>query len=290
METKNILDVEKFVLECNSMLTGKFFDLNKRLQQFLTVMTQSEDLLDLLADCIDDFDNETEFEKAFFLDRKTGVTKVGLPVEDKKRLALCINLFNDISNEKINSNQFLETYFQDKKLTPMQNFLDKVIKPFRDSVCKMFAINSNLSVEDVKKHIQEIKEKQPEKEEDDIEEFPHIDDLMAAIVKNCNQILSILKFERKRTDNLDDLEFVVGSIVQACEKKDLMVINGLVVGLNYVSKKFRNVKHLVEDLNDLIYDYYEFLQGDVDFEQVVEKSEPDLIFDDDEDDEEDDED
>ena len=42
-----------------------------------------------------------------------------------------------------------------------------------------------------------------------------------------------------------------------------MVVNGLVIGLNYVSKKFRNIRHLVSDLNNLIYDYYEYLAGNV---------------------------
>ena len=97
------------------------------------------------------------------------------------------------------------------------------------------------------------------------------------INKNANQILAILKFEKKRSDNLDDLEFVVNSIIKACEKKDLMVINGLVIGLNYVSKKFKNVRHLVTDLNNLIYDYYEFLEGD-EKEDVEEES--NLVFED----------
>ena len=74
-------------------------------------------------------------------------------------------------------------------------------------------------------------------------------------------MLAILKFEKKRTDVLDDVEFVVNSILKACEKRDLMVINGLVIGLNYVSKKFKNIRHLVADLNGLIYDYYEYLAG-----------------------------
>ena len=74
-------------------------------------------------------------------------------------------------------------------------------------------------------------------------------------------MLAILKFEKKRTEVLDDLEFVLNSIIKACEKRDLMVVNGLVIGLNYVSKKFRNIRHLVSDLNNLIYDYYEYLAG-----------------------------
>ena len=155
MEAKNILDVEKFVVACNDMLTGKFLDLNKKLDKFLSVMTKSEDVLDLLGECLENFDEETEFSKAFSLDRKSGSTKVTIPTDDKKRLALSVTIFNDIINDKLNANQFLETYFQDKKLTPMQNFLEKIIRPFRDTICKFFSLDTNITVEDIKKQIEE---------------------------------------------------------------------------------------------------------------------------------------
>lgn len=262
MEAKNILDVEKFVLACNDMLTGKFLDLNKKLDKFLSVMTKSEDVIDLLSSCLEEFDEDEEFAKAFSVDKKTGAVKVSIPADDKKKLALFVTIFNNIINDKINANQFLETYFQDKKLTPMQNFLEKVIKPYRDTICKLFELDTNITVDDIKNQIEEEKLMQKEEEKKQEEaQFPHLDELLSEIVKSCNQMLAILKFEKKRTEVLDDLEFVLNSIIKACEKRDLMVVNGLVIGLNYVSKKFRNIRHLVSDLNNLIYDYYEYLAG-----------------------------
>ena len=253
METKNVLDVEKFVLDCNNMLSGKFFDLNRRLEKLLAVMGESDDILDLLADCIDGFDEETEFAKAFYVDKKTGATKVSIPSHDKKRVALGVTLFNNLVSKKINENRFLETFFQDRKLTPMQNFLEKVLKPYRDSVCKILAVDPEITEEDVKKHEAEL---EPEEEK---EEFPHLNELLEEVTKSCNQILALLKFEKKRTDNLDDAEFVVGAILKACDNKDLMILHGLVVGLSYTAQKFKNVRHLVEGLNDLILSYYDFL-------------------------------
>ena len=262
METKNILDVERFVVACNDMLSGKFLDLNKKLDRFLSVMMQSEDVVDLLSECLEDFDEEEEFAKAFSTDKKSGSAKVEIPTDEKKRLALSVTIFNDLTNGKLNTNQFLETFFQDGKLTPTQNFLEKIIKPYRDLICKFFALDTNITVEDVKRQIEEEKvlKKEEEKKEEE-EQFPNLDELLSGVIKTSNQILAILKFEKKRTETLDDVEFIVSSILQACEKRDLMVINGLVIGLNYASKKFKNIRHLVEDLNNQIYDYYEFLAG-----------------------------
>ena len=264
MEAKNILDVERFVIECNDMLGGKFFDLNKRLEKFLSVMTKSEDLLDFLSDCLQEFDEEEEFAKAFSVDKKTGSVKVAIPADDKKRLALSVTIFNDLTCDKLNSTQFLETYFKDKNLTPMQNFLEKIIRPYRDLVCKYFEVSKNISLEDIKRQLEEervLKEQEKKQAEKEAEEaqFPYLDELLEEVEKTCNQILSMLKFEKKRTDVLDDVEFVVGSIIKACEKRDLMVVNGLVIGLNYVSKKFKSIRSFVTDLNNSIYGYYEYL-------------------------------
>lgn len=263
MEAKNIFDVQKFIVECNDMLTGKFFDLDKRLEKFLATMTKSEDILDFLATCLEGFD-ETEFDKAFAFDRKTGAVKVTLPSEDKKKLALFVTIFNDLTNGKLNSNQFLETYFQDGKLTTIQNFLGKVVLPFRDLLCKYFEISPNVSAMDLKKHLDEEQEAVQEEDEavEEEESLPHLQELFQELIKNCNQILALLKFEKKRTDMLDDVEFVTNSIIKACERGDLMVVNGLVIGLNYISKKFRNIKHLVADMNDFILDYYDFLASE----------------------------
>lgn len=260
MQAKNILEVEKFILASNDMLSGKFLDLSKRLSQFLAIMFKSQDIVELLGECLEDFDEEAEFAHAFSIDKKTGAVNVVLPTDDRKKLALSVSIFNGIINEKINPNQFLETYFNDKKLTPMQNFLEKIIKPYRDTICKLFEINPHITAEEVKNQIEteNILKKEEEKEAEKAQ-FPHLDELFAEIVKTCNQILALLKFEKKRTDILDDVEFVTNSIIKACEKRDLMVVNGLVIGLNYVSKKFKNIKSFVLELNSLIYDYYDFL-------------------------------
>lgn len=262
METKNILDVERFVVACNDLLSGKFLDLNKRLDKFLSVMAQSEDIFDLLEECLKDFDEDVEFSRAFFVDKKTGAIKIEIPADEKKKLALSVTIFNNLISDKLNTNQFLETFFKDKKLTPMQSFLEKVVRPYRDIICKHFALDTNITVEDIKRQIEE--EKLLKKEEEKNEEetiFPRLDELLVGVVGTTNQILALLKFEKKRTENLDDVEFILNSIVEACQKRDLMVINGLVIGLNYASKKYKNVRHLVDALNDQIYDYYEFLTG-----------------------------
>ena len=286
MECKNIVDVQKFVLECNDLLTGRFFDLNKRLEKFLTTLTQSEDIVDFLAECLLGFDEKNGIDEAFSIDRKTGNARVTLPTDEKKKLALFTTIFNDISSQKVNANQFLETYFQNNKFTPTQLFLEIVVKPYRDMICKHFEVSPQLTEEDIKKTAKEEilkakpetveEEKKVEDVKDETEELPHLTEILNEEIKSCNQVLALLKFEKKKTDMLDDVEFITNAIIQACEKKDLMAVNGLIIGLNYASKKIRNVRHLVQDMNNLIFDYYDYLanlQKDDDEEELNEEEE-----------------
>ncbi len=263
MEEFDKIAVEKFVVACNDMLSGKFLDINKKLASVLDAVSESEDVISLLADALTNFDEDEMFEKTFVIDSKTKNGKVCMPSDDNEKLAVIVTLLNDIQSRKINITQFLETYFKDNNSTPTQNFLNKILKPFRDIVCKNFGVNSEVSMVDINEHIKEKKKIQKE-EENVIEEkeedvYPGIDELMADIEKISKEIQARLKFEKKKVDNVEDIDFILNAILKACASKDLLVINGLIIGLNYASKKFKSVKYLVQDLNDTIYDYYDFL-------------------------------
>ena len=254
--------VEKFVLACNDMLSGKFLDITKKIESVMDSITRSEDILSFLAEAIDGYDEETGFAAAFSVDKKTKKANVAIPNNDKERVALTVTIFNDIENKKININQFLETYFNDNKLTPTQNFLDKIIRPFRDIICKTFEVSENVTLQDIKEHqLEKKKQKMEEEKKAEEEQYPKLDELLKEISRYCREIQARLKFEKKKTENLDDLDFVLNATLKACEKRDLMVINGLIIGLNYVSAKFKHVRYLIRELNDLIYDYYDFLSG-----------------------------
>lgn len=264
MEEFDRVQVEKFVLACNDFLSGKFLDINKKLESVMEAITQSDDILTYLADKITDYDEEKGFKACFMLDPKTKNGKLMLPQDEKERVALTVTIFNDIQSGKINIAKFLETYFNDGRLTPTQNFLEKIIRPFKEIICKHFGVKEDVTKEEIEEHrkenVQKVKE-QEKLEEDRLfeEQYPELDKLTGEIKRLAREILSTLKFEKKKNDNLEDLEFALNALIDACDGNDLLVINGLIIGVNYISKKFKNVRYLVNDLNDTIYHYYDFL-------------------------------
>ena len=269
MEEIDKISVEKFVVACNDVLSGKFLDIRKKLSLVMKTISDSEEILSLLAESLTDVDEEELFNKTFVIDNKTKNGKACLPSDEKERLAVTVILLNDIQSGKINITQFFETYFRDNSLAPTQNFLVRVLKPFRDIIAKNFGVDVNVNSIDILEHIQENEKNEKDEEVEEVKEeekYPEIENLMLNIQKTAKEIQARLKFEKKKNDIVEDLDFILNALLKACEGKDLLVINGLILGVNYASKKFKDIRYLVQELNETIYGYYDFLAGDLEVE------------------------
>ena len=110
-----------------------------------------------------------------------------------------------------------------------------------------------------------------------------LNELFIKIQTVCDQMISALKYEKKRKSEFDDAEFVINSIIESCNIKNLEVLNGLVIGLNYISKKVKSIKYGLEEVNELIYEFYNQGLDDYDDEEYDEDDYDDLDDYDDED-------
>ena len=106
MEEIDKISVEKFVVACNDVLSGKFLDIRKKLSLVMKTISDSEEILSLLAESLTDVDEEELFNKTFVIDNKTKNGKACLPSDEKERLAVTVILLNDIQSGKINITQF----------------------------------------------------------------------------------------------------------------------------------------------------------------------------------------
>ena len=84
---------------------------------------------------------------------------------------------------------------------------------------------------------------------EDSEDLDRIFDLSKDI---ASQIYELLIYERKQNDEVLDSQYIVNSIVIACDKKDFEQLFSLVMGLKYVSKSIRDIRFLVKEMADLV--------------------------------------
>ena len=262
---KNVRKVEKFVANCNDMLSGRFLDFNKKIENIANSINDSDDILSYLATKILDGDREEIFNHAFVIDNKTKNGKISLPSEEKEKLTLFVTVINDLYSHKLNANKFLETYFRGGQGTPTQLFLEKIIEPFKNMIADYFKVDKSLTLADLSKKEEEISEEEfADIEEDDEVNFEtefEEEDMLALSINNivrvCDELEAKLKFEKKHESIVEDFGFMISALKHACAQKDMQNVNGLILGINYVSHKIKSTKYLVNELNEIVYNIYQ---------------------------------
>ena len=275
MEEFDKAQVEKFVASCNDMLSGKFLDIKKALSNIVDSVADSDDILSFIAESVPSLEDIDIYESVFTIDPKTKVGKIALPSDEKERLGITTKVFSELTSGKLNFTKFLETYFKNSSLSPTQSFLEKFVKPFRDIISKHFQINEALTFKDIDK-VQKVSfkeenkpmEEQEEGEEETLEEIlPGMSDVKKEIERIVGEMQASLKFERKHQDEVEDVDMMLNGLLKACESDDLLIINALILGIKHTTKKVKSIKYLVSDLEELMYDYCDYLAGNHD-EQV----------------------
>ena len=266
MEEFDKAQVEKFVASCNDMLSGKFLNIKKALSNIVDSVAESDDILSFIAESVPDLEDIDIYESVFTIDPKTKVGKIALPSDEKEKLGITTKVFSELTSGKLNFTKFLETYFKNPNLSPTQSFLDKFVKPFRDIISKHFQIDEELTFKDIDKaekvSFKEVNNK-PDKvqEEEEIfeETLPGICDVKKEIERIVGEMQASLKFERKHQNEVEDVDMILNGLLKACESDDLLIINSLILGIKHATKKIKSAKYLVSELEDLIYDYCDYL-------------------------------
>ena len=266
MEEFDKAQVEKFVASCNDMLSGKFLNIKKALSNIVDSVAESDDILSFIAESVPDLEDIDIYESVFTIDPKTKVGKIALPSDEKEKLGITTKVFSELTSGKLNFTKFLETYFKKPNLSPTQSFLDKFVKPFRDIISKHFQIDEELTFKDIDKaekaSIKEVNNKldKVQEEEEIFEEtLPGICDVKKEIERIVGEMQASLKFERKHQNEVEDVDMILNGLLKACESDDLLIINSLILGIKHATKKIKSVKYLVSELEDLIYDYCDYL-------------------------------
>ena len=193
--------INNLLASCNEMINGKFILADYKIANILKNITESQEVYDLIAKCMNGFSFEREFSRAQI--KSTQNKKFVLPSEPEKVLPFVFCVLVNINNKNLNFDLFLkEFYAGEHKNIEYVNFAQEVILPFRDIIADYFDIpreslnnlktneNENLGDNMEKENLnenyeenlnQEIEETEEEFEEeinfnDDVEEFEEYDE------------------------------------------------------------------------------------------------------------------
>lgn len=248
MENKNI---ENFLVSCQDLIECKFLVAEYKLQKTLQDLANASEICSLVGECLEQFNREREFAKAFVQDGNGDYMFV-LPEEEYKIIALVFCTLMDIDAKKIDFTDFVKKFFG-KGENPYGNFVEAMIVPFRDLIAEAFGYKLKVE-EGEKEEIQPSfnenfnQETYEEDEYDEDEEDEETSDVFEYAQKIAVQILGQLEYT-KQDDCVKDAMKICRAIVKTTDLKDYDISVSLAFALK--SCKVKQVKFLIKELYEL---------------------------------------
>lgn len=250
-ETENI-KIKNFFDACNEMIQGRFILSDIKISKILKAIANSEVLYNLFAKVLTDFKFKEEFENA-----KTN-TKVNggyfaLPEDKERAVALVFCLLLEVDNQKMNLQNFVNDYFYSPEgyNISYSNFALSVLVPFKENVLELLGCDEQGSPIETEEEPEEVETQVPVSEPNHKKKI-----LFANLTKSLNELLSVIRRSRISSEEKEELEIIIGAIYEAVEIENLNIINALVIPLEHMIGRNKQVKFYYNDFKESLIQFY----------------------------------
>ena len=276
-EKIKILD---FIACCDDFTRGKFLLVDSKVNNILKKIGECDALYGLFEDVLRNYNFEKEFSHAQikFIGKPA---KFEMPTEPFKILPLVFCILVKIQDKSLDFATFLKTYFSGAE-EEFVLFGNQVITPFRNIIAAVFEMpvdmkggeienqglypdnsaQSKLNLpkkEVVAEHredkMEEFEIKQQENyDEMDVEATSYFDEMKKLI----NDMMTEIDYlPRLKKEVREEAYIILDAMISACELQDLKILNGLIVGFEYIAPSIKNIKFLYKELKKVLLDLYE---------------------------------
>ena len=265
LSDRALKNVQACLASCDELINGRFIFAENIIAKILQNISDSKEIYDLIAECMQNFNFDREFNRA----------KVKLPTKDgyfvmpeSKAivLPLVFCIFVDIRDKKINFHEFVKDYFTSENMNEFENFAQTVVVPFKEAIAYCFDLdgnkqtqndksqyneNSNQVDSDTKVETVQIVQSSSTSQGGNLSKF--MDE--ASII--LGQMKDELSSDKKIKENLkNDLEYFILCMQDCIKKLDIKNLSAYVVGLTYMTNKAHSLRFLVADLKQKLGEYY----------------------------------
>lgn len=82
------------------------------------------------------------------------------------------------------------------------------------------------------------------------------------IKKLANDMMTEIDYStRLKNDVREDAYIILDAIVSACDIQNLKILNGLIVGFDFVAQYIKSIKFLYKEMKNVLINFYDELQG-----------------------------
>lgn len=250
--------IKTFFDACNEMIEGRFILSDIKISKILKAIASSEVLYSTFARVLNNFKFNEEFEKAKSTNKVNGGYFV-LPEDDDKIIALVFAILLEVDNQKLNLQNFVNEFFYNSEgyNVSYSNFSINVLVPFKNSVATILGVNFDGTSSEPE--VEEVEEPEMEVEqpvEKVLEPNSKQKILFANLRMSLNELLSVINRSKIKEEEKEELNIIVNAIFEAIKIENLTIINALVIPLEYMIGKNKNVKFYYNDFKECLVQFY----------------------------------
>ncbi|MDR0850504.1 MAG: hypothetical protein LBN07_03410 [Christensenellaceae bacterium] len=262
--------IKNFVAACNDFLGSKFILSDIKISKMLKTIADSEQIYNLLAECMINFNFEEELNRSFFKGTN-GAGSFILPVEYYKLIPLVFNLLVSLDSKKIEFKDFLNRHFNfNNQNEQYMAFGHTVVVPFRDAIIELFSMDMNdpspeeataskkpklYEKEEPTDTIADLKPFTVEGPEKKAAEDSTFKAFFEEVKTHTNYIADKLVLVKKESRR-ENIKLIVNAIMRTCDFEDITILSALVSALNEIAAKEKYLKY---GINKICECYYEFI-------------------------------
>ena len=99
-------------------------------------------------------------------------------------------------------------------------------------------------------------------EEETAEVYVDCDRYFEEIKKLANDMMTEIDYSTKiKSDVREEAYIMLDAMVNACEIQNLKILNGLIIGFDFLASSIKSIKFLYKEMKNVLVDFYEELQG-----------------------------
>ena len=260
------MEVKNFINLCDELISTKLLFADKKINDLLEAVASTPEVYELLSDCMNSFNKEREFEKAFTKDAQGNKIFV-MPKEEYKVLALVFCLLADIGKGKLQFNQLILDYFSEDGRLDGTKFMQTVIVPFKNLISEAFGIKEDQA--DIEQPEKEILMSEVEEEElspqQRLKVVPFPIERASNYLKDPENVCKTFVLakdtaiemverlsEERVNEQTEDVNFMLHCVIIACMEQDFDLLNGIVCGLKYATRGIKPLKYLMRELDEIV--------------------------------------
>lgn len=231
--------IERFVYATNNLIESKYILIDRNISVLLHSAVDSEEIYNLIASCMINFDFVEEWKKA------TQGNQIQFPSDDTSRLAFIFCMLNNIDDRKLDITKVLDHYFSyDSNVQPYELFCKTVIVDFKNLVLSGLKLIS----EGVSPIAKAEEKKKEEVQDEKLQEKKNA--MLSLVYKLKDEVRSYKKIRRCEISK-NDVIAVISTLEFAIKSDDLEYFYALVLALKALLCHVRSLNLIVLNIEEI---------------------------------------